>query len=106
DIDGDVYFETGSSGNQVAVYPGYIRRPSDQLLNIGILFQDRLLQNPTYKVHLNLHYASELPVGPASAQRYQDVFKIPAYKRVDIGFSKDFADPDSKRMIPFVKKYF
>jgi hypothetical protein len=106
DIAGDVYDDTGTSGNPDAVYPGYIRRPSDQLINIGILFQDHLQQNPTYKVHLNLAYASGLPVGPAGAQRYQDVFKIPAYKRVDIGFSKDFADPDSKRIIPFVKKYF
>ncbi|MGB4399095.1 MAG: carboxypeptidase-like regulatory domain-containing protein [Daejeonella sp.] len=88
------------------IKPGYLKRPSDQRVNFGILFQDRLLQNPTYKVHLNLLFASSLPTGPPGSQRYEDVFKIPAYKRVDIGFSKDFADPDSRVISPFIKKYF
>jgi hypothetical protein len=99
DIKDDIYFQN-------AVRPGYLRRPSDQRINVGILFQDRLLENPTYKVHLNLFYASSMPTGPSGAQRYMDNFKIATYKRVDIGFSKDFADPDSRKMIPFVKKYF
>ncbi|MEJ7780611.1 MAG: TonB-dependent receptor [Daejeonella sp.] len=106
DIKNDLYFITNAAGNRVPVMPGHLRRPSDQRVNLGILFQDRLIQNPTYKVHLNLFFASALPTGPPGSQRYQDVFKIPAYKRVDIGFSKDFADPDSKRIMPFVKRYF
>lgn len=106
DIEGDVHYISDASGGLRAVYPGYLRRPYDQRLNFGILFQDRLLQNPTYKVHLNLLFGSSLPAGPSGSERYEDRFKIPAYKRVDIGFSKDFADPDSRRIIPFVKKYF
>ncbi len=107
DIKGDQYTVPGGSGNPGAVImPGYLKRPSDQRINLGVLFQDRLLQNPTYKVHLNLLFASSLPTGPTGTQRYMDVFKIPAYKRVDIGFSKDFADPDSRKIIPFFKKYF
>lgn len=106
DIKDDFYKSTDGAVNQVIVYPGYLKRPSDQLFNIGIMFQDRLIQNPTYKVHLNLVYASSLPVGPPGPNRYTDVFKIPAYKRADIGFSKDLADPESKRMSVFVKKYF
>ncbi len=107
DIKGDQQIITGGPGiPNTIIMPGYLRRPSDQRVNLGILFQDRLLQNPTYKVHLNLLFASALPTGPTGSQRYQDVFKIPAYKRVDIGFSKDFADPDSKRILPFIKKYF
>ncbi|MHB1179326.1 MAG: TonB-dependent receptor [Daejeonella sp.] len=106
DIKNDLYFISDAAGNKVPVEPGYLKRPSDQRVNFGILFQDRLVQNPTYKVHLNLFFASSLPTGPPGSQRYQDVFKIPAYKRVDLGFSKDFADPGSKRMLPFVKQYF
>lgn len=106
DIKNDIYFVTDATGARVPVEPGYLKRPADQRVNLGILFQDRLLENPTYKVHLNLFFASSLPTGPSGSQRYRDVFRIPAYKRVDIGFSKDFADPDSKRMLPFVKKYF
>jgi hypothetical protein len=107
DIKGDQQIIKGGAGvPNTIVVPGYLRRPSDQRINLGILFQDRLLQNPTYKVHLNLVFASSLPTGPTGSQRYEDVFKIPAYKRVDIGFSKDFADPDSKRIPPFIEKYF
>ena len=106
DIQDDAYQSVDAAGNQVIVRPGYLRRPADQRLNIGLLFQDRLLQNPTYKVHLNLLYASALPVWPPGADRYPDVFKIPPYKRVDIGFSKDFADPEAKRVPVFVSKYF
>ncbi|HEY1010053.1 MAG TPA: TonB-dependent receptor [Daejeonella sp.] len=106
DIKDDFYLTGGPGIPGAAVRPGYLKRPTDQRINLGILFQDRLLQNPTYKVHLNLLFASALPTGPAGSQRYQDVFKIPAYKRVDIGFSKDFADQDSRRIPAFIKKYF
>lgn len=107
DIKNDQYIVPGAGGIPATfVNPGYLKRPADQRVNLGILFQDRLLQNPTYKVHLNLLFASSLPTGPSGSQRHEDVFKIPAYKRVDIGFSKDFADPDSRRIVPFIKKYF
>lgn len=103
-IKDDLYFSNDPLGNSVANYPGYLRRPTDQLLNIGLMFQDRLIQNPTYRVHLNLMYSSSLPTGPYGPQRHTDRFNIPAYKRVDIGFSKDFADVESKKNIVFIKK--
>ena len=106
DIVDDSYFSQDKLGNAISINPGYLRRPTDQLFNIGMMFQDRLIQNPTYKVHLNLIYSSALPVGPPGPQRHTDRFKIPAYKRVDIGFSKDFADLESRKRAPFVKKYF
>lgn len=101
DIFNDIYFSNNPLANSVGPSPGYLRRPNDQLLNIGMMFQDRLVQNPTYKVHLNLIYSSSLPIGPPGPQRHTERFKIPAYKRVDIGFSKDFADPESRRASAF-----
>ncbi|MDP3468249.1 MAG: TonB-dependent receptor [Daejeonella sp.] len=106
DIKNDSYQTTDNTGNQMTIYPGYLKRPSDQLFNIGMMFQDRLMQNPTYKVHLNLIYSSSLPTGPPGPDRFTDLFKIPDYKRVDIGFSKDLADPLSRKASVFVKKYF
>ncbi|MGB4775032.1 MAG: carboxypeptidase-like regulatory domain-containing protein [Daejeonella sp.] len=106
DVKGDFYFTEDANGNSMKVEPGYLNRPSDQRINFSVFFQDRLLKSPTYKVHLNLLYGSALPVGPPKAERYQDVYKIPPYKRVDIGFSKDFIDPDNKRQSVFLKKYF
>ena len=38
-------------------------------------------------MHLNLVYGSGLPFGPPKAEKYQDILRIPPYRRVDIGFS-------------------
>lgn len=106
DIAGDFYLRKDASGNTVRLEPGYLKRPTDQRVNFSIFFQDKLLKSPTYKVHLNVLFGSALPAGPPDSERYQDVFKIPAYKRVDIGFSKDFLDPEAATKPLFLKKYF
>ncbi len=67
---------------------GYIRRPSDQLVNVGVFFQDHLPDNPTIRVYLNLVYGSGLPFGPPRQPEYRNAFSGKSYKRVDIGFSK------------------
>ncbi|MES2456247.1 MAG: carboxypeptidase-like regulatory domain-containing protein [Bacteroidota bacterium] len=85
---------------------GYLKRPTDQRVNFSVYFQDRLLNSPTYKVHLNLLYGSKLPLGAPLIRRYSDDFNIPAYKRVDIGFSKDFLDDLALRKPRFLDKYF
>lgn len=85
---------------------GYLKRPANQRVNFSAYFQDRLLNSPTYKVHLSVLYGSKLPVGAPLVQRYSDDFHIPAYKRVDIGFSKDFLDDFAIRKPGFLEKYF
>jgi len=76
--------------------PGYIPRPTDQRINFSLFFQDYLPRNPTYQMHLTFHYGSGLPFGPPSNERYKDTLRIPAYLRVDLGFSKQLLGPDSK----------
>lgn len=68
--------------------PGYIPRPTDHRFNFSLFFQDYLPKNPTLKANLTFHYATGLPFGPPSNERYKDTLRIPAYLRVDIGFSK------------------
>ncbi|EDM38139.1 hypothetical protein PBAL39_00952 [Pedobacter sp. BAL39] len=85
---------------------GYMKRPTDQRINFSAFFQDRLQNSPGYKVHLNLLYGSKLPVGAPLLNRYSDSFNIPAYKRIDIGFSKDFLDDSSLRKPAFLDKNF
>ncbi len=106
DIIGNSYQKRNSSGQFTTVYPGYLRRPTDQRVNFSVFFQDRLLKSPTYKVHLNMLYGSRLPIGSPLSERYSDDFNIPAYKRVDIGFSKDFLDDIAVRKPKLLDKYF
>ena len=68
---------------------GYIRRPSDQLLNLGIFFQDHLPNDPTMRVHLSVLYGSGLPFGPPNRPEYRNFLNGSEYQRVDIGFSKE-----------------
>jgi hypothetical protein len=83
-----------------------LNRPSDQRVNFSVFFQDRLLNSPSYKVHLTMLYGGAMPVGPPGTARYRDVFKIPAYKRVDIGFSKDFMEKKNNTDTGFFSRYF
>ncbi len=68
----------------------WIRRPSDQRLNIGIFFQDHLPNNPSVRMYLNLVYGTGLPFGPPGNLATRQAFPGPDYRRVDIGFSKIF----------------
>jgi hypothetical protein len=102
DIAGDSYL----TKNKETIYPGYLRRPTDQRINFSIFFQDRLMENPSYKVHLNILYGSALITGPPQTERSADVYKIPAYKRMDIGFSKDFLEAGMKKNNGLLKRYF
>ncbi len=105
DIEGDYYFKKDTNGNSERVEPGYLKRPTDQRINFSAFFQDKLFNSPTYKVHLTLLYGAALPVGPPKTQRYADVFKIPSYRRADIGFSKNFLEGGSGKRLIFLKKY-
>ena len=62
---------------------------------MNIFFQDHFSLTPTYKIHLNLVYSTPLPFGPPEHLRYKDTLRMPAYFRVDIGFSKSIIDESS-----------
>jgi hypothetical protein len=94
DIKGDYYYVTNGEAIK-KIEPGYYPRPTDQLFNFGLYFQDYLPNNPDYKVHLNFLYGSRLPYSSPDKDRYDNVFRIPAYRRVDIGFSKIIKKEDS-----------
>lgn len=76
--------------------PGYIPRPTDQRVNFALFFQDYIPRYPSWKVHLNLLYGSGFPFGPPSYERYKDTLRIPPYRRVDIGFSKQLLSETKK----------
>jgi hypothetical protein len=78
------------------VEPGFIPRPTDQRFSFNLFFQDYMPGYPTFKVHLNLVYATGLPFGPPTHKRYQQTRRYPAYRRVDIGFSKQLIGEDTE----------
>lgn len=85
--------------DSIRIEPGYIPRPTDQRLTFSLLFQDYLPKNPTYKMHLNLVFGTSLPFGPPGYERYKDTLRIPPYRRVDIGFSKQIIGENPKNPI-------
>lgn len=96
DILDDFYNLTDTSGITTTYYPGYIPRPTDQRVNFGLFFQDYLPRNPDYKMHLSLLFGSGLPFGPPKSERYEANFRMPPYRRVDIGFSKVLKSEDKE----------
>lgn len=91
-----------AQGNPIE--PHYVPRPTDQRLNFAIFFQDYLRNNPKFKMNLNLVYGSGLPFGVPDRNRYNDVYRMPPYRRVDIGFSRVLVAEDTKERDNFWKR--
>lgn len=66
---------------------GYIRRPTDRLITIGLFLQDYLSTNKNFKVHLNMIYGSNMTYNIPGSVRYRNALIIEPYIRVDVGFS-------------------
>jgi hypothetical protein len=84
----------GSSSDQVAVdsvrvNPGFIRRPTDRCVTVGVLFQDHMPGVEQLTVQVGITYGSRLPYGPPDHSRYKDTLTMKSYFRVDMGMSYD-----------------
>jgi hypothetical protein len=78
-------------------YSEYLPRPTDQRVNFGLFFSDYLPRNKNFKMYLNTIYATGLPFSaPGRALDPASQRRIPAYKRVDIGFSALLIDGNRK----------
>tara|TARA_B100000902_G_C27322387_1_gene925608 strand:- start:11106 stop:13556 length:2451 start_codon:yes stop_codon:yes gene_type:complete len=91
------------NGEELSV--GFIPRPTDQRVNFSMFFQDYIPGNPNYKMNLNLIYGSGLPFGPPNSEKYQDILRIPAYRRVDIGFSILIKEENKFKKIRWLNKF-
>ncbi len=77
---------------------GYVRRPTDQRVTFGMFFQDHIPGNEKLKMHLRLLFGSGLSTNPPNSNpRLRGFFKIPSYRRIDIGFSAMLFDFDKMR---------
>ena len=68
---------------------GYIRRPQDQRVNVGIFFQDHLPNNPSVRGYVNFVFGTGLPFSPPNLPDQRGTTALTRnYNRVDLGFSK------------------
>lgn len=76
---------------------GTFRRPSDQLINLGIFFQDHLPNDPSFRIFLSFLYGSGLPFGPPNNDEFRNVFNGDQYLRADLGITKVIELKGSKK---------
>ncbi len=65
----------------------WVPRPTDQLLNLSLFFSDYFPNTDRWKITVRGHYASGLPFGPPHSGREKQVYRMKAYRRVDVGLS-------------------
>jgi len=75
-------------GNLHEIHVGYMPRPSDQRVNLGIFFQDYFPGNPDYKMHMQINFGTGLPFNAPNTIWRSDDVRMKSYQRVDLGFSK------------------
>lgn len=74
----------------------WIPRPTDQRINLSIFFQDYIPHYPSWRMNLTLFYGTGIPFGPPNSPRKDQIFRIPPYRRVDIGLSKQIIGEDTR----------
>ncbi len=76
---------------------GWVRRPTDRLITIGLFLQDYLSTNKNFRVYLSMLYGSNMPFNIPNNPRYRNGLIIDPYIRVDIGFSALLLDEKRNR---------
>lgn len=71
---------------------GSFPAPGDIRFAADLFFQDYFPANPSFKAHIKLHYSSGMPVNSPYENNYDNYFRMPSYKRVDIGFTRNMKD--------------
>jgi hypothetical protein len=76
---------------------GWVRRPTDRLITLGLFLQDYLSTNKNFRVYLSMLYGSNMPFNIPNNARYRNGLIIDPYIRVDIGFSALLLDEKRNR---------
>ena len=85
---------------------GWIARPTDQRLKVGILFQDYVPNLPDLKAYLNLVYNTGVSGGaPAYADVYDYQTRLNDYRRADVGISYIFVDANKIKKTGVLSKF-
>jgi hypothetical protein len=83
----DSWVSLGLLKTQEKINGKSVPRPTDQLLNASVFFSDYFPNTDRWKMTIRGHYAGGLPFGPPHSGREKQVFRMSAYRRVDLGLS-------------------
>jgi len=78
--------------------------PFDQRVHFSIFFQDYLPDHPDFRAHINIAFGTGLPTSPPGMEQWDIWFRMPPYRRIDIGFSKVMIGSSAKTKVPFMKE--
>ncbi|HNY56691.1 MAG TPA: carboxypeptidase-like regulatory domain-containing protein [Bacteroidales bacterium] len=67
---------------------GWYPAPFDQRIHFSIFFQDYLPGHPDFRAHINVAFGTGIPTSPPDHEQWDIWFRMPPYRRIDIGFSK------------------
>ena len=74
---------------------GKFPSPSDQTLSVNVFFQDYLPGYPSYRAHINIAFATGIPITSPYNDRYDQYHRLPPYRRVDLGMTKIIKNKNS-----------
>ena len=99
DLKDDYYYNYSLDSNGTAIdstltQNGWLRRPTDRFLTLGVFLQDYLTTNKNFKVYLNMIYGSNMPYNIPNSVKYRNALIIEPYIRIDMGFSALLLDSD------------
>jgi len=83
----DSWISVGIMSTREKIHGRTVPRPTDQLMNVNLLFSDYFPNTDKWKVTVKGHYADGLPFGPPHTGREMQVFRMRSYRRVDLGIS-------------------
>ncbi|MTB51573.1 TonB-dependent receptor [Lewinella sp. W8] len=85
-------------GQTISEVVEYVPRPTDQLFQLSLFFQDYLRKNDAFRTHVNLTVGGGLPFGIQGDNRiFRNTLRFDTYHRIDIGFSFRLYDRQKSR---------
>lgn len=94
----DSWISLGLMKAQMSLNGKSIPQPTDQRYNINFFFSDYFPGTTRWKMNLKASFADGLPFGPPHTGLEKNVFRAPAYKRVDIGMNYRLLDNEDRHM--------
>lgn len=82
-----------------------VSRPNEQRYNASLFFQDYFPNNPKFAMSLKLIWADGLPFGPPDMDKSFAILRMPPYRRIDIGISRQLVAGEDNIMQTGWMKY-